>query len=67
MLVAMNYTEAGWRYIATIAYASDWSQETLRTKADVFSKIYDEVYIINFDKNYMPLIEEIVLYGCRIQ
>ena len=66
MIVAIDYTDAGWRYISNIAYASDWSKESLMARANEFSKDHEEVYIIDFDKNCVPFIDEIVLHGCRI-
>lgn len=67
MIVAMDYTEAGWRYISNIAYASDWTQETRMARAEEFGKRHDEVYVIDIDNNCIPFIDEIVLHGCRIK
>ena len=66
MIVGINYTNDGRRYISNIAYDSKWSDETKMNKAKELSEIQDEVYIVGIDKNCIPFIEEIVFRGCRI-
>ena len=67
-LFAINYNTDGTRYIALVLYDiyhADQSK-TADYYKDIFSNMYDELYIMEFNPNYKPLIQDIVLNGCRI-
>lgn len=66
MIVTIDYTDAGERYISKIIYNRRWTEQDLMIRASVFSKTHDETYIVSFDNNCIPFIDEIVLHGCRI-
>ena len=66
MIICMDYSNDGERYIAFIQYTSDWGNETVKAVAEHLSLQYDEVYVMGFNCNCKELIEEVVLKGCRI-
>ena len=66
MIICINYNTDGTRYIAGIYYSIKLSDNTLTDMAKVYIDEYEEVYISDFNPNYKPLIEDIVLNGCRI-
>lgn len=66
MIVGMKYNQDGSRYISNIAMGSEWTPTSELARAYHFLNECDEVYIINFDRNYLELINEIVVNGCRI-
>lgn len=65
MIICMNYSYDGTRYIAYIQYSYDWGEEKISSYADFLSDQYEEVYVIPFIPNE-DLINEVVLKGCRI-
>lgn len=60
MLVCMDYSSDGERAITQITTTN--SKEI----AINLTQIHDEVYAVDFDQNYKPLIQDIVLHGCKI-
>ena len=67
-LFGINYNTDGTRYIALVLYDiyhADQPQ-TANYYKDIFSNNYDELYITDFNPNFKPLIQDIVLNGCRI-
>ena len=66
MIIGINYNTDGTRYIAAVYFLAKWTDTNIADAANVYKALYDEVYIINFHPNYKPLIEDIVLNGCRI-
>lgn len=66
MIVGINYNTDGTRYIAGIIYSIANSSVKCREMAKIYVGDYDEVYIIEFNPNYQPLIQDIVLNSCRI-
>lgn len=69
MLVGINYNTDGTRYIALILYDIKNADSTsmINNYRDIFSPSYDELYLVkDFNPNYKPLIQDIVLTGCRL-
>lgn len=66
MIVGINYNTDGTRYIAGIIYSITYTPAQCSEMAKVYVGDYDEVYIIEFNPNYQPLIQDIVLNGCKI-
>lgn len=67
LLVGINYNTDGTRYIAAMIYRVDMTEKECDESIALISTNYDEFYIYdNFNPNYAPLIEEIVLKGCRL-
>lgn len=56
----MDYSTDGERAITQITTTN--SQEI----AINLTQIHDEVYAVDFDQNYKPLIQDIVLHGCKL-
>lgn len=65
MIVCIDYTDAGERYIAKIWYDNRCTREELTSVAYEQVNYYNEVYIVNIDPNSQDFINEIVLHGCR--
>lgn len=67
-LFGINYNTDGTRYIALVLYDIDHADQpkTANYYKDIFGNMYDELYILEFNPNYKPLIQDIVLNGCRI-
>lgn len=65
MIVCMNYTNSGERYIAKLWYDNNVDRKELTSIAYEQVNYYNEVYICNFDPNSQDFINEIVLHGCR--
>lgn len=65
MIICMNYTDDGTRYIARIEYVSSRYDQDDLAIAQQYTERYDEVYIIPFVPS-QELINEVVLNGCRI-
>lgn len=67
-LFGINYNTDGTRYIALVLYDIGHAHQpkTADYYKDMFSNMYDELYILEFNPNYNPLIQDIVLNGCRI-
>lgn len=66
MIVGMKYDDEGKRHIATLDYNYLWCMQEIQSVAEIRTDICDEVYIIDINSGYQPLIDEIVLKGCRI-
>lgn len=66
MIICINYSDNGERYIAYMQYAYDWNNQKVMDVAKYLSSDYDEVYVMGFNCNYKELIEDVVLRGCRI-
>lgn len=66
MIVGMKYDDDGKRHIARIDYNYLWSKDYMQSLAEIRTDTCDEVYIIDINSGYQPLIDEIVLKGCRI-
>lgn len=66
MIVGINYNTDGTRYIAGLIYSIFYKTETIQEMAKNYIEDFDEVYIIDFNPNFKPLIQDIVLNGCRI-
>lgn len=66
MIVGLKYDSEGKRHIATINYNCIYSREEIKEVARKRLAFCDEVYIIDINSGYQPLIDEIVLKGCRI-
>lgn len=66
MIVGIRYDSEGKRYIATLDYNGLFTRGEIQTIAEMRTGICDEVYIIDISNSYQPLIDEIVLKGCRI-
>jgi len=65
MIICINYSDDGERYIADIRYAHDWSKLRTIDVANHLALHYDEVYVIDFKEN-KEFVDEVVLRGCRI-
>lgn len=61
----MDYTQDGTRTITQIIQGIE-NSVLLYDRANVLKTYHDEVYIVDFDPNSQPFIQEIVLNGCRI-
>ena len=66
MIVAMNYSTDGERYIARIEYDNRKMAKAKTTIAQSMKTEYDEVYIVNLNNSDKDFINSIVLNGCRI-
>lgn len=66
MIIGINYTNDGERYIAYMQYDYSWSRQRLKDIAEYLTDEYDEVYVMGFNCNYKELIKDVVLRGCRI-
>lgn len=66
MIVGIRYDSEGKRHIATLDYNALFTRSEMQTIAEMRTGICDEVYIIDINSGYQPLIDEIVLKGCRI-
>lgn len=66
MIICINYSDNGERYIAHMEYSYSWSNETATAVASYLSSSYDEVYVMGFNCNCKELIDEVVLRGCRV-
>ena len=66
MIVGINYNTDGTRYIAGIIYSINYTDQHITDLSQAYIGDFDEVYIIDFNPNYKPLIQDIVLNGCRI-
>lgn len=66
MLVGIDYTIDGQRYISNILYTDFGDAINLKTYAATWKKKHDEVYTIDLDPNHQDFIQEIVLHGCRM-
>ena len=66
MIICINYSDDGSRYIAHIEY--NYNEFDLASRAQILvdGYPYDEVYVMGFNSNCKELIEEVVLKGCRI-
>ena len=67
-LFGINYNTDGTRYIALVLYDIYHADQpkTADYYKDIFGLQYEELYIMDFNPNYNPLIQDIVLNGCRI-
>ena len=65
MIICINYSDDGERFIAYIEYGYRWGRERTIELASYLSTEYDEVYIIDFKDN-KEFIDEVVLRGCRV-
>ena len=65
MIICINYSDDGDRYIAYMQYAYNWSNERVIDLANHLSSQYEEVYVTDF-KESKEFIDEVVLRGCRI-
>ena len=66
MIVGINYNTDGTRYIAGILYNIRNTTKDNKAMCRVYENDFDELYIIDFNPNYQPLIQDIVLNGCKI-
>lgn len=67
MIIGINYSQDGARTIAGLMYSAWWTKDNLIALANTYIEDFDEVYILDtFDPNDQPLLDEIVLNGCRI-
>ena len=69
MIVAINYSQDGSRYIANITFKSNRTRQEIQDLAHYMTQDYDEVYVIsslNFNNNDQNFINEIVTKGCRM-
>lgn len=66
IIIGINYSDNGERYIAHMQYEYGWCNETVIAIANYLSSSYDEVYVMSFNCNYKELIKDVVLRGCRI-
>ena len=65
MIVCMNYTDSGERYIAKIWYDMAFTAKELAGIAYEQVNYFNEVYVVRIDPNSQDFINEIVLHGCR--
>lgn len=65
MIICINYSDDGERYIADMRYAYDWSKLRVIEVASYLVSHFDEVYVIDFKEN-KEFIDEVVLRGCRV-
>ena len=66
MIVGINYSTDGTRYIARLDFKSD-RDKTLQIKvANMIKEKFDEVYIVDVNNTDTAFINDIVLNGCRI-
>lgn len=65
MIICVNYSDDGERYIAYMQYAYSWSRKRTTELAVYLTDQYDEVYVIDFKENE-AFIDEVVLRGCRV-
>lgn len=65
MIVCMNYTDSGERYIAKIWYDMALTAKELAGIAYEQVNYFNEVYVVRIDPNSQDFINEIVLNGCR--
>lgn len=65
MIICMNYTDDGERFLARIEYVSSRYDQDDLAIATAYTEQYDEVYIIPFIPS-KELINTVVLEGCRI-
>ena len=66
MIVCMNYTQDGSRTITDIYFDVTCCNDATENVARDYTESHDETYIIDFDPNCKPFINEIVTKGCRI-
>ena len=66
MIVGINYSNDGSRYIASIIFCDSWSALKRERVAQALTQDCDEVYIKALNKTCEDFINEIVLRGCRI-
>ena len=68
MVIGMNYSDNGDRYIERVLWDSAWTQEKIQEVADKLSHKCDEVYVIDINQPLDKLfsIKDVVLEGCRI-
>lgn len=67
MIVGINYSQDGSRYIARIVFQANSTMQKIQDLAHYMMKDYDEVYVIgSFKNNDQDFINEIVTKGCRI-
>lgn len=67
MIICMNYSTDGSRYIAIIDFVSKRGKEVAMDMALYYKGYYDEVYIWDgFNNSHKDFINEVVLKGCRI-
>ena len=65
MIICMNYSDDGERYIARIEYVLSRHSKDDLALAQQYKEIYDEVYMIPFLPT-KELINEVVIKGCRM-
>lgn len=65
ILVCMDYTQDGKRTITDL-YFDVSSNDFIGSIAKDYAGAHDETYIVDFDPNYEPFINEIVTKGCRL-
>lgn len=65
MVVGIDFTQDGTRTISEINFGLE-NYDILMHTAQAISNLHDEVYIVDFDPNSQPFIDEIVLKGCKI-
>lgn len=65
MIICINYTDDGNRYVAKIDYILSRYIRDTQSIAQQYSKQYDEVYVMQFKENE-AFIDEVVLRGCRV-
>lgn len=66
-IFGINYNTDGTRYIALALFdISNARPQMSSYYKDIFGNAYDELYAMEFNPNYQPLIQDIVLNGCRI-
>lgn len=65
MLISMNYTQDGSRTITAI-YSYPFTPADEQDLIQWLGENNDEVYACDFNQNYTPLIDELVLKNCRI-
>lgn len=64
MIICMNIGTDGERYIAYILYSKCDAPNRI-IKEYSLSRMFDEVYVIDFKENE-AFIDEVVLRGCRV-
>ena len=66
MIVGINYSTDGTRYIARIDFKSNRDKSVQTKIANMMKAEFDEVYIVDVNNADTAFINEIVLNGCRI-